>query len=125
MGPAFPFQRYGDSGLHMSDRFPHLGRHADDLALIRSCFHETFIHGPAVTMMSTGTLLLGHPSVGSWVVNGLVSANENLPAYVAMTDTYIVNSSATFGSGFLPEVFQGTFPNTPWGYSVGGAYRRL
>lgn len=112
MGPAFPFYKHGESGLEMSDRFPHLARHADDLAVIRSCFHETFIHGPAVTMMSTGTLLLGHPSIGSWVVYGLGSANNSLPAYVAMTDTYIVNSSATFGSGFLPEVFQGTFMRT-------------
>ena len=51
MGPAFPFHKYGESGLDMSDRFPYLAHHADDLAVIRSCFHETFIHGPAVTIM--------------------------------------------------------------------------
>lgn len=112
MGPAFPFQKYGKSGLEISDRFPHLARHADDLAVIRSCYHETFIHGPAVTMMSTGTLLLGHPSVGAWVVYGLGSASDSLPSYVAMTDSYIVNSSATYGSGFLPEVYQGTYMRT-------------
>jgi len=112
LGPAFPFHKYGESGLEISDRFPCLARYADDLAVIRSCYHETFIHGPAVTMMSTGTLLLGHPSVGSWVVYGLGNASDSLPAYVAMTDSYIVNSSATYSSGFLPEVYQGTYLRT-------------
>ena len=112
MGPAFPFRKHGESGLDISDRFPNLARHADDLAVIRSCYHETFIHGPAVTIMNTGTLLLGHPSVGAWAVYGLGSANESLPAYVAMTDSYIVNSNATYSSGFLPEVYQGTYLRT-------------
>ena len=62
--------------------------------------------------MSTGTLLLGHPSMGSWVVYGLGNASDSLPAYVAMTDSYIVNSSATYSSGFLPEVYQGTYLRT-------------
>ena len=52
MGPLFPFHKHGESGLEISDRFPILAHHADDLAVIRSCYHETFIHGPAVTIMS-------------------------------------------------------------------------
>jgi len=112
LAPAFPFSKHGESGLDISDRFPHLAHHADDLAVIRSCYHETFIHGPAVTIMNTGTLLLGHPSIGSWVLYGLGSDSQSLPAYVAMTDSYIVNSTATYSSGFLPQVYQGTYMRT-------------
>src|SRR6266851_3148694 len=63
MASPFPFQRHGQSGLEMSTLFPNLARHADRMAVIRSCHHESFIHGPAITMMSAGSLLLGHPSV--------------------------------------------------------------
>jgi hypothetical protein len=112
MASPFRFRRWGQSGLEISELFPHLGRRADDLAIIRSCRHDSFIHGPALTLLNTGTLLLGHPSVGAWVVFGLGSASDNLPAYVVMTDGPIRNGNATFGSGFLPAVYQGTVLHT-------------
>ena len=109
MGGAFPFRKCGRSGLEISELYPELGAHADDLAVIRSCYHESFIHGPALTLMQTGSLLLGHPSVGAWVTYGLGCESENLPAYLVMTDSVIRNGgSSAYGSGFLPAVYQGT-----------------
>jgi hypothetical protein len=67
MASPFAFKKHGRSGVEISDLFPHLARHADDLAVIRSCHHESFIHGPAITLLHTGSPLLGHPSAGAWV----------------------------------------------------------
>jgi hypothetical protein len=94
MAPLFEFQKH------------------DKLAVIRSVHHDLFIHGSALTMMHTGTQLLAHPSVGSWVTYGLGSETDSLPAYVAMTDAYFRNGAATFSSGFLPAAYQGTYLRT-------------
>ena len=109
MPSPFKFQKYGESGLPISEIFSRTAQHADRLAVIRSCHHESFIHGPALSLMHTGSLLLGHPSVGSWVVYGLGCESENLPAYVVMSDNDVVrNGVASYGAGFLPAVHQGT-----------------
>src|SRR5438094_9631631 len=68
MGSTFPFKKYGQSGLEISDLFMNVAQYADDLAVIRSCYHEAFIHGPALNMLLGGTILTGHPSFGSWVL---------------------------------------------------------
>ncbi len=112
MACGVPFRKHGESGLEISDLFPHLAAHADDLAVIRSCYHDSFIHGPALTLMNSGTSLLGHPSAGSWAVYGLGCESRNLPAYIAMTDGMFRNGSATYSSGFLPAVYQGTYLRT-------------
>jgi len=112
MAPAFPFTRHGESGLEISSIFPEIAGHADKLAVIRSCYHELFIHGTALTMMHTGTRLMAHPSVGSWVVYGLGSETDELPAYVAMSEAYFKNGARTFSSGFLPAIYQGTYVRT-------------
>ena len=112
MGSPFPFQKHGQSGLEISDLFPRLAGHVDRLAVIRSCYHESFIHGPALSLMHSGNLLLGHPSVGSWVVSGLGCESENLPAFMVMTDGVIRGSSSAYSSGFLPAVYQGTLIRT-------------
>ncbi|MBM3800939.1 MAG: DUF1501 domain-containing protein [Acidimicrobiia bacterium] len=109
MGSRFAFKRYGKSGLEMSDLFQRVGQYADDLAVIRSCYHDLFIHGPALNLLYTGSNLEGHPSVGSWVLYGLGSASDNLPAYIAITEGNLGSRSRkSFRSGFLPAVFQGT-----------------
>jgi hypothetical protein len=108
MASPFPFRKHGQSGLEISDLFPNLARHADDLAVIRSCYHESFIHGPAITYLSTGSLLLGHPSVGAWVTYGLGCESDNLPAYMVMTDGGFRGGNVMYQSGFLPAVYQGT-----------------
>ena len=109
MAPSTTFQRHGQAGIEISDLFPELSQHADRLAVIRSCYHQNFIHGPALTLMNSGTALLGHPSVGSWIVYGLGGETDRLPAFVAMTDGIWRNSNRTYGSGFLPAVYQGTY----------------
>lgn len=113
MGSAFPFRRRGKSGLEISDLFTRVGEHADDLAVIRSCYHESFIHGPALTLLQTGSVRLGHPSAGAWTVYGLGCESENLPAFVVLSDAGIRSGGSTlFGSGFLPAVYQGTLVRT-------------
>ncbi len=103
-----PFRRHGASGLSISSLFPHLSRHADRLAVIRSMHHELFIHGSAMILMHSGTRLLGHPTVGSWVTYGLGCESRNLPSYIAMTDSIFRNGASMYSSGFLPAVYQGT-----------------
>ena len=111
-GPQFESAKHGESGLEISSLFPEISKHADKLAVVRSCYHELFIHGSALTMMHTGTRLLGHPSAGSWVVYGLGSETQSLPSYVAMTDSMFRNGTATFSSGYLPAIYQGTYLRT-------------
>lgn len=112
MASPFPFKKYGESGLEISDLFQNVARHADDLAVIRSCHHDSFIHGPALSLLHSGSVLLGHPSVGSWVVYGLGCESRDLPAYMVMTDGNLRISSSSYNSGFLPAVYQGTFVQT-------------
>ncbi|MEE3371218.1 MAG: DUF1501 domain-containing protein [Planctomycetota bacterium] len=108
LAPQFSFDKYGQSGQEISSIFPHLAEHADKLAIIRSLHHELFIHGSAMIMTHSGTRLLGHPSIGSWVVYGLGCESDDLPAYIAMTDGIFRNGASMYSSGFLPAVFQGT-----------------
>lgn len=108
LAPQFSFGKYGESGQEISSIFPRLAQHADKLAIIRSMHHELFIHGSAMIMMHSGTSLLGHPSIGAWVVYGLGCQSDNLPAYIAMTDGIFRNGASMYSSGFLPAVYQGT-----------------
>lgn len=108
MAPQFPFERFGQSGLEISSLFPRLSEHADRLTVIKSMHHELFIHGSAMIMMHSGTRLLGHPSVGAWVTYGLGCESDNLPSYIAMTDSIFRNGASMYTSGFLPAVYQGT-----------------
>ena len=113
MASPFEFRRSGHSGLEISSLFPHLAAHADELAVIRSCHHDSFIHGPASSIVNTGSALLGHPSMGAWITYGLGSLTDNLPAYIAMTDAgFRVGPAVSYGSGFLPAIYQGTVVRT-------------
>ena len=108
MASAFPFKKWGESGLEISSLFPQLANHADDLAVIRSCYHDSFIHGPAITQMTTGSTLLGHPSVGAWLSYGLGCESDSLPAYMALSDGGFRGGKVMYHSGYLPAVYQGT-----------------
>ena len=108
MGTRRVFKKCGQSGVEISDIFPKMSEFADDLAVIRSCHHESFIHGPAITIVHTGSLLMGQPSMGAWVLYGLGSETDNLPAYIVMADDYMRNSKSVIGAGFLPAGYQGT-----------------
>ncbi len=106
----FQFSRRGKCGMEMSELLPHLGECADDIALIRSMYGEHFNHEPSLYLMHTGRTLPGRPSLGAWVVYGLGSENQNLPAYVVLDDPkkLPVNGIQNWQSGYLPPIYQGT-----------------
>jgi uncharacterized protein (DUF1501 family) len=112
MGSPFAFRKYGQSGQEISGLFPKLAEHADDLAIVRSCHHDSFIHGPAINYLCTGSSQVGHPSVGAWVTYGLGCESENLPAYIVMTDGVFRGGSGMYQSGYLPALYQGTVIRT-------------
>ncbi len=109
LGSKRTFRQCGESGLVMSDLFPHLATCADDLAVIRSCHADSITHAPAMYQMNTGRELMGHPSLGSWAVYGLGNGTENLPAFVVMLDPDgpLTGGPPCWGSGYLPPVYQG------------------
>jgi hypothetical protein len=108
LGPRFRFQRHGESGLALSELLPHLASVADDIAVVKSLHTEQINHGPAQLMFHTGFGRFGRPSLGAWVVYGLGSFQENLPAYVVLITGKVAGAgSALWGSGFLPTVYQG------------------
>ena len=103
------FSRCGQSGLEIADTYPNLQQCADDLAVIRSCYHESFNHAPAQYLMNTGSARMGRPSMGSWVTYGLGSESANLPAFVVMQTTGDVKGGPpVYGRGFLPGTYQPT-----------------
>ena len=103
------WKQHGESGTWVSDWYPHIARHADDLAVIRSCWADGLNHVGSVRQMNTGSILAGRPSLGAWVTYGLGSANRNLPTFVCLTDYRTVRGGPTnWGSGFLPASYQGT-----------------
>jgi len=108
MAPRCKFKNHGESGLEISDLFENVARHADDLAVIRSCYHDGFTHVTGQHWMNTGWSRVGRPSLGSWVVYGLGNESENLPAYIVMLDGAIKAGAPAYGSGFLPAMYQGT-----------------
>jgi len=106
----FKFARHGRSGTEVSELLPYLSECVDDIALIRSMYGEHFNHEPALYLMHSGRTLSGRPSLGSWVVYGLGSENQDLPAYVVLDDPkgLPINSIQNWQSGWLPPVYQGT-----------------
>jgi len=106
----FGFRRYGDSGREMSELFPGLGAVADRLAFVHGIKVDNENHGPATSHATTGHVLPGSPSVGSWVTYGLGSPSANLPGYVVIQDPRgtPVNGAAVWGNGYLPATYQGT-----------------
>lgn len=108
-GCKLHFTRCGESGLEIADSYPHLQKCADDLAVVRSCYHDAFNHSPAQYMMNTGSARMGRPCMGSWVTFGLGSVSENLPAFVVMATTNNTKGGPpVYGHGFLPGTFQPT-----------------
>ena len=107
-GGAWGFKKHGQSGMEISDLFPHMASHADELTLVRSCYGDAFDHAPAMFLQTTGSQFPGRPCLGAWTVYGLGSENQNLPAYVVMSDGAMKWGPQGYGAGFLPAVYQGT-----------------
>lgn len=104
------FRKHGQSGIEVSDFLPNIARCADDLAVIRSCWADSVNHPQAVYQMNTGSVLMGKPSLGSWVSYGLGTENQDLPAFVVLPDPGggIKGGPPAYGAGFLPASHQGT-----------------
>ena len=110
MPSPFRFAKHGDSGIEISELLPHLAQNVDEIALVRSMFGDHFNHEPALYLMQTGGLISGRPTLGAWVVYGLGSENQNLPAYVVLDDPkgLPINGIQNWQSAWLPPVYQGT-----------------
>jgi hypothetical protein len=109
MGTPRKFTQHGEGGMWLSDAVPNFHGIADDMCMIRSMFTEQFNHAPAELLLYTGSPRSGRPSFGSWVTYGLGSENENLPGFVVLISSGVQPNGGknSFGSGFLPSVFQG------------------
>jgi hypothetical protein len=110
MRSPFSFQKYGKSGIEVSEIFPHVAQCVDDICFFRSIYGDSNNHAPALFQMNTGSILQGHPSLGSWVTYGLGTENQDLPAYIVMTDHRggPIGGAPNWSSGFMPATFQGT-----------------
>ncbi len=109
--PSFrKFRPGGKSGLPVSDFFPEVRKHADKLAVIRSCHTDSHAHGSALVAMNTGKTFIGRPSLGSWSVYGLGTANQNLPGYVVILDKRggPISGQPNWSSGFILAAYSGT-----------------
>ena len=108
------FRQHGQCGRWMSDLFPKLAGHVDDMSFIYSMQNKSALHGPAMFMLNSGFIRPGFPSMGSWVTYGLGSVNENLPAYVVLPDVRGLPPGGVlnWNAGFLPAVYQGTVLET-------------
>jgi len=109
LGSPYTFAQYGKSGAWVSNLMPYFAKIVDEVTIVRSMFTDQFNHAPAELFLYTGSPRLGRPSMGSWMVYGLGSENQNLPGFVVLLSGGRNPSSgkSVWGSGFLPTVYQG------------------
>jgi Protein of unknown function (DUF1501) len=113
LGSPFTFSKYGQSGLEVSSVFAKTAAHADDLAVIRSMWTDIPAHEVATVFMNTGSLRLAKPSMGSWLVYGLGTENQNLPGFIALRSGNLpLGGAMNYQAAFLPGVYQGTSIDT-------------
>ncbi|MDX1981082.1 MAG: DUF1501 domain-containing protein [Bryobacteraceae bacterium] len=109
MRSPFAFRQYGQSGLPVSELFPHIGGVIDDVCVVRSMYTDLPAHPQAIMQMNSGRILAGMPSMGSWVTYGLGTENQNLPGFVALCPGTPNVGPELWSAGFLPAVHQGTY----------------
>ncbi len=109
LGTPRTFKQFGEGGVWLSDAVPHFHDIADEMCVIRSMNTDQFNHAPAELFVYTGSPRSGRPSLGAWVTYGLGTENENLPGFVVLISSGVQpnGGKGSFGSGFLPSVFQG------------------
>lgn len=117
LASPWKFKQHGESGQWISELFPELARHADDLCILRSMHTDVPAHPQAFVQMHTGIFQFKRPSLGAWTVYGLGSENENLPGFVTISPPINNGGSTNFGNSFLPAIYQGT--------PIGGGFRPL
>ncbi len=109
----YSFQKYGKSGIEISELFAKTAQHADDLCIIRSMHTDLPNHEPSLGLLNCGEARLNRPSLGSWITYGLGSMNQNLPGYIAMCPAGMhIRRTKNWQAGFLPSAFQGAYINT-------------
>src|SRR5262245_57245276 len=102
------WKQYGTSGLWVSDWYSEIAKHADKLTIFKSCWADGLNHVGSVCQMNTGSILAGRPSMGAWTNYGLGNVNDNLPAFVILTDAgEVIGGSKNWSAGFLPASLQG------------------
>jgi len=109
----YTFKKYGESGIEVSELFPHVAEHIDEIAVIRSMHADVPNHEPSLLLMNCGEARLPRPSMGSWLTYGLGTVNQNLPGFITMCPGgYPIQESQNWQSAFLPGIYQGTYINT-------------
>ncbi|MGH7136667.1 MAG: DUF1501 domain-containing protein, partial [Pirellulales bacterium] len=110
LGSKRSFRQHGESGAWVSDWYPEIARHVDEMAVVRSCWADGLNHVGSVCQMNTGSILGGRPCLGSWSIYGLGSENADLPGFVVLCDypEEPPGGNRNWGTGFMPATFQGT-----------------
>ncbi|HCP83877.1 MAG TPA: DUF1501 domain-containing protein [Planctomycetaceae bacterium] len=108
MKSPWTFRPYGESGLPISELWPHTGSVIDDICMVRSLKVEQVDHGGAILQLHTGSAVFPRPSMGAWVNYGLGSVNDNLPGFITLCPTTFHGATQLYGSAFLPASYQGT-----------------
>jgi hypothetical protein len=109
MASPFRFQKYGQSGIEVSEIFPKIAATIDDFCLVRSCHSDNGNHTPSLFLMNCGHQLPGHPSMGSWITYGLGTENQNLPGFVVLCPGMPNAGPPLWSSAFLPSSYQGVY----------------
>ena len=108
MKPLWKFKQHGECGQAVSELFPHIAKHVDDLCFIKGMHTEGVAHGPASLFLHTGATNVIRPSMGSWVSYGLGTENQNVPAFITLNPPPTKGGPRNYGNAFLPTVYQGT-----------------
>jgi hypothetical protein len=108
MKSPWKFRQYGQSGRWVSELFPEMARHADDLCSVHSMHTEGVAHGPATLFLHCGSTNFIRPSIGSWVTYGLGSENDSLPGFISISPSSGNGGPRNYGNAFLPAMYQGT-----------------
>lgn len=108
LGSLWDFGQHGQSGQWISELFPAVSRHADDLCILNGLHTDVPNHAPAFVQMHTGNFQFVRPSLGAWTLYGLGTENANLPGYITISPTTGVGGARNYGSAFLPAIYQGT-----------------
>jgi hypothetical protein len=115
LASPWKFAPHGHGGLWISELFPELARHADELCLLRGMHTDVPAHPQAFLQMHTGVFQFKRPSMGAWTFYGLGTENENLPGFITISPPLQNGGPANYGAAFLPAIYQGTPVNTGFG----------
>ena len=108
MKPLWRFNQHGQCGQHVSELFPHIANHVDDLCFLKGMHTEGVAHGPSTLFMHTGATNLVRPSLGSWLMYALGSENHNLPGFITLQPSNMNGGPRNYSNAFLPAFYQGT-----------------